>query len=146
VGGRWLGRCLSSFCSWTSVSARPTWRRHFEHSGSKVEILLDHFESGTPDAEWLPFVGRRGWTLLSKDKWSRKRKVERLALESAGVAVFVLSSGDMKGVEMADAFCKAYPRMKKIVRDHLPPFVAVVRGNGQVSLLTDPPRRGGLRR
>ena len=115
-------------------------------AGVQVELLLDHFATGTPDEEWLPEVGRRGWVLLTKDKWIRRRAVEMRALTNSGVPAFVLSSGDMSGAEMGKAFVQACPRMRKILRDYEPPFVAAVQASGRIRLLTDPARRAARRK
>ena len=84
--------------------------------------------------------------MFTKDKWIRKRNVERRALEGARVAAFVLTAGKLTGSEMAAAFTKAYPRIQKVLRDHEPPLIAAVSANGDVALLTDAPRRGGRKR
>lgn len=111
-----------------------------------VECLRDHFASGTEDAVWLPAVGKRGWVVLTKDKWIRRRDMERTALEDARVVAFVLTGGNLNGVEMAHAFLKAYPRMRKLLRDHDPPFIASVTPQGIVSILTGATRRGGKKK
>jgi len=112
----------------------------------RVEVFLEHFKSGTPDQDWLPIVGGKSWVVLTKDKMIRKREAEMAALSDGGVAAFVLTAGDMTGSQIASAFCAAIPRIQKLVRDRLPPFVAAVRGNGSVELLTDSPRRAALRK
>lgn len=61
--------------------------------GIAAEVLLDHFPSGTPDEIWLPEIGKRAWVVLSKDKWIRRRKIEKEALKNAHVTAFVLTSG-----------------------------------------------------
>ena len=73
--------------------------------GATVEILLDHFDTGTPDEEWLPVIGQREWVLLTKDKLIRK-----------------------------------------VVRDHEPPYIATVGSRGKIRLLTNPVRRAGHRK
>ncbi len=45
------------------------------------------FGTGTPDVDWLPRVGARGWILITKDKNIRKREVELRALKQAGVTM-----------------------------------------------------------
>lgn len=109
--------------------------------GIKVEVLDEHFENNTPDELWLSEVGKRGWVVLTKDKNIRRRQVERQALLRAGVAAFVLTAGDITGAEMAEAFWRAYPRMRKCLRDYELPFIASVSAAGAVRLLTDPRRR-----
>ncbi|MFY9344841.1 MAG: hypothetical protein WAT39_20275 [Planctomycetota bacterium] len=118
----------------------------FRRIGVRTECLVDHFPSGTRDEVWLPTVGANGWVVLTKDKWIRKREVERRALEAGSVAAFVLTAGDLNGSEMATAFVRAYPRLRKALRDHSPPFIASVTANGEVAMLTDTPRRGGMRK
>lgn len=114
--------------------------------GIRVETLLDHFPSGTLDQDWLPELGRRGWVLLTKDKDVRRRQVERDAMMQASIPSFVLAAGDLPGAAMAGAFAMAYPQMRKLVRDYLPPFVAVVRANGKVQMVTNPRRRAAIER
>jgi hypothetical protein len=82
----------------------------------EVHVLRDVFPPGTADEEWLPVVGRAGWVVLTKDKWIRRREVERQALLRAGVAAFVLTAGEMTGAEMAQAFADACPRIRKVAR------------------------------
>lgn len=114
--------------------------------GIRVECLRDHFPSGTEDAVWLPAAGEHGWVVLTKDKWIRRRDMERTALEAGRVVAFVLTGGNLSGAEMARAFIKAYPRMRKLLRDHDPPFIASVTPQGVVSILTSATRRGGKRK
>ncbi len=110
------------------------------------EPVLFLVASGTEDEDWLPVVGARQWVVLTKDKWIRRREMEREALIQAKVAAFVLSAGNLTGTEMAVAFTKAYPRIQKTLRDHEPPFVASVDATGQVRLLTDAVRRAAKRK
>jgi hypothetical protein len=36
-----------------------------------------HFPAGTEDSIWLPFVGKKSWILLTKDKRIRFNDLER---------------------------------------------------------------------
>jgi len=112
----------------------------------KVEVLADHFTPGTPDETWLPQVGKRGWVVVTKDKRIRHRQVEREALLGAGVTSFVLSSGEIDAKAMAAILIATYPRMRKLVRDYEPPFIATVYPTGSVKMLTDPARRADVRK
>ena len=80
-------------------------------AGVRVELLIDHHSPGTPDAEWLADVGRRGWVVLTKDKRMRFRPAEQIAIVKHGVRAFVLTSGEMSAQDMAVAFLEAMPRM-----------------------------------
>lgn len=140
---------MTPFCFLMNASARPRLPEPFvghRRAGIVAHVFRDYFPSGVRDEQWLPEVGRRNWVVLSKDKWIRRREVERTALMNAGVAAFVLSSGDMKGTEMGRAFAKAYPRIRKLLRDYVPPFIATVNTDGGVRLDTAAQRRAGIRR
>lgn len=97
----------------------------------------DVFAPGTPDAEWLPHVGSRGWIVFTKDTRIRYRTNERDALLRANVRAFVLRSGNLTGHQMADAFVKALPRIEAILRNQKGPFIAGVSAAGAVTLLLD---------
>ena len=68
------------------------------------------------------------------------------ALKSANVAAFVLTAGDLTGQEMAAAFVKALPRIRKLLRDREVPLVGGVKSSGEVELLTASARRASKRR
>ena len=60
-------------------------------------------------------IGKRRWIVLTKDDRIRYRVTERTAILSARVRAFVLTSTQLQGAEMAAAFIKALPRIKRIV-------------------------------
>jgi predicted nuclease of predicted toxin-antitoxin system len=104
-------------------------------AGCAVEIHDRHFAQDARDAEWLPEVGRQGWVVLTKDHHIRTRQVELIALLSAGVAAFVLTAGDLSGPEMAQAFVRALPKMKRMLVGQPRPFIARVSPSGVVTLI-----------
>jgi PIN like domain len=103
--------------------------------GETVEIHDDHFLPDAKDEDWLLEVGKRGWIVLTKDDRIRYRVTERTAIASAKVRAFVLTSTQLQGTEMAAAFIKALPRIKRVVASHAPPLIARVSRTGKVSLL-----------
>ena len=104
-------------------------------AGCSVEIHDDHFPPGAQDAEWLPVVGGRSWVVLTKDQHIRTRQNELVALLSAGIAAFVLAGGDLTGPEMAEAFVRALPRMRRMLVGQRRPFIARVSAGGSLSLI-----------
>lgn len=104
-------------------------------AGCTVEIHDQHFPQAAKDAEWLPEVGRRGWVVLTKDHHIRTRQNELVALLSAGVAAFVLTGADLTGPEMAEAFVRALPRVRRMLVGQPRPFIARVSGAGHVTLI-----------
>ena len=94
--------------------------------GAQAEHHDDHFAQDAPDQDWLGEVGRRGWLVLTKDKEIRRRTLEREALLAAGVRAFVLTSGNLRGAEMAEIFVRHLRRMERLARRTPPPFIARV--------------------
>jgi PIN like domain len=103
--------------------------------GATVEIHDDHFAPDAKDEEWLVEVAKRGWVVLTKDDRIRYWATERTALLSAGVRAFVLTSSQLQGSEMAAAFVKALPQIKRLIAKHAPPFIGRVSRSGKVSPL-----------
>lgn len=120
--------------------------RALREKGIKVELLHEHFPLSTDDRDWLREVGRRGWVVLTKDQRIRRRQAEFQALLEAGVAAFVLTSGNLSGTATADAFVRAYPRMQKVLRDYASPFIAALDGSGNVKLLTPAERHAARKK
>jgi PIN like domain len=109
--------------------------------GVRFERHLDHAARGTPDEEWLPVVGKRGWVLLTADKNIRYNLLERRALERNAVREFVFASGNLSGGDMAAALEKALGRMRSLCRRTQPPFVAAITKAGEVHLRWPKPKR-----
>jgi len=68
----------------------------------------------------------------------RYRETEMTALLAAKVRAFVLTSGNLRADEMAEAFIKALPRMEHFLRKVKRPFVARVTRGGKADLLLAP--------
>lgn len=91
-------------------------------AGADVRIHDDLFAQDARDQDWLPEVGTKGWTVLTKDSHIKHRLVERTALLEAGVRAFVLVSGNITGSEMATIFVKALPSNEEVRGKALPSF------------------------
>ena len=104
-------------------------------AGAILHIHDDYFPPDAKDEDWLAEAGQRGWIVLTKDHRIRYRHVERLALMKAGVAAFILTSGDLQGEEMAQIFVRALSRIKPFLQKHAKPFIAKIAKDGSVSML-----------
>jgi hypothetical protein len=100
----------------------------------KHERHGNHFEPGTEDSVWLPFVGQQGWIVLTKDKRIRFNQLEKTAVCRYRVREFYFSSGNHSGAEMAEILKAALPEMVRIARKHEPPFIASVSKSGHVDV------------
>jgi hypothetical protein len=116
-------------------------------AGETVEAHDTHFSKNATDVEWLSFVGRKEWVVLSKDDRIRLNEVERNALNEAGVAAFFLGRSDLTGAQMASAIVAALPAMKRALRRFHVPFIARISADGDVSVFESagqnfkPPKR-----
>ena len=109
------------------------------NAGAQVEICTEHFPRGTKDHIWLPEVGRRGWAVLSRNKRIRWTPIERQAVVHSKVSKFTLVGTRLTGAEIAKAFVKALPRMKRLLAKYDPPFFAKVYRDGRVVMAEETP-------
>ncbi len=131
------------------MSARPTFyidrctgkgvARALREAGAAVEYHDDHFAIDTADVDWIPEVASRGWVILTKDKNIRRKHGEREALVTAGAKIITLTSGGMKGEEMARLFVDNLAGMEALAASQPPPFVAILGRGGLQVVLPAPP-------
>jgi predicted nuclease of predicted toxin-antitoxin system len=95
-------------------------------AGARVEAHDDHFAQDAADEEWIPDVTARGWVILTKDKNIRRRAGEREALVAAHPRIITLTSGNMRGADMAALFVGHLAEMEKLAGTQPAPFVAVL--------------------
>ncbi len=55
-----------------------------------------------------------------------------IAVQNSGACMFVLSSGNLRGSEMAEIFVQALPSMKSFIARIPAPFIAKVQKDGNV--------------
>jgi predicted nuclease of predicted toxin-antitoxin system len=99
-------------------------------AGADVRVHDDHFPQDALDETWIPEVAAQGWVILTKDKNIRRRQGEREAVLTADARVFTLSSGNMRGADMAALFVRYLADMEQVATTLKPPFVAVVSPQG----------------
>ena len=95
-------------------------------TGVEVRLHREFFADDEKDEIWLPDVAQRGWIILTRDKWIRRRPLEKQALIASGARAFVLTSGNLRGREMADILVKHIGRMERLARVTKPPFIFAV--------------------
>lgn len=83
---------------------------------------------------WLPFVGRQGWVLLTKDKKIRFNELKKSAIQRNRVREFYFASGNYSGAEMAEILVTALRDMARFCRRYEAPFIASISKSGHVSL------------
>jgi hypothetical protein len=83
---------------------------------------------------WLPFIGEKGWILITKDKRIRFNDLEREAVVAYGVREFYFTSGNHSGADMATMLIAALPEIVRLCEDQAPPFIASITKAGKVYL------------
>jgi predicted nuclease of predicted toxin-antitoxin system len=109
-------------------------------AGARVEAHDDHFAQDAADEQWIPDVAARGWVILTKDKNIRRRAGEREALVTASARIITLTSGNMRGADMAALFVGHLAEMEQLAATTPAPFVAILGPGGMQVVL---PRAGG---
>lgn len=99
-----------------------------------IETHDEHFARDEEDRVWLQTVGARGWVVLTKDQRLRYRPLEIAALRASNARVFVLTAGNLRGIEIAAVFLAALPQVYKVLHSRPGPFVARVSQLGHVTI------------
>jgi hypothetical protein len=73
--------------------------------------------------------------ILTKDAEIKNNQLELISLLQSGTATFSLNSKNLNGREMAEAFVRAIPDIRRFLRKFALPFIARVNAAGRVSIL-----------
>jgi predicted nuclease of predicted toxin-antitoxin system len=109
-------------------------RTELINAGLVVEIHDDHFARDEEDRVWLRTVGERGWVVLTKDQRLRYRPLEIAALRASRARVFVLTAGNLRGIEIAAVFVSALPRIFRVLHSVPGPFIARVSRSAHITV------------
>ena len=105
-------------------------------AGARVEVHDDYFAQATPDSDWIPEVGRRGWVLITKDQNIRRNPLELAAYHAAKLRGFVVTGKDMGAKDLADLLVLRLPGMARRVANRAGPLLfAISRGGIFTKLL-----------
>lgn len=109
-------------------------------AGWDIVVHDDHYgtrAADVADVEWLGEAGTNGWSVLIKDERIRYRAAEQRALVDAGVHVFCLSSGNLRGPQMAELFLEHEIAISAITQGSGPTFHAITRSGMRAIALDD---------
>ena len=81
----------------------------------EVIALRDKFKPNTPDSEWIPVAGKKGWIIISRDENQRRRKSEHQALIANGVRVLYVKHTALQDHLYPDAarIIKNWPKIEQ---------------------------------
>lgn len=103
-------------------------------AGAVIEVHDDHFPQATPDLDWMPVIGARGWVLVTRDRNIWRNSLERTAYQHARLRGFIVT-GVMGGQELGELLVSCLPRMiRKISRASGPLIYTISRGGSFTKL------------
>jgi hypothetical protein len=103
--------------------------------GWAVEAHDDHFAPATKDTELFGALASKGWVFLTQDAKIRYRPAETKAFRDAGLAVFVVVSGNLTWEQTVEVLVRARKRMEKKAASLKRPFVCRVAKDGSLKVL-----------
>ena len=71
---------------------------------------------------------------MTKDKKISIRRLEIEAIARSQVKVFILVSGNLTRLQMADVFAKSLPKIEKIALGNKAPFIAKIYKSGKIEV------------
>jgi hypothetical protein len=90
----------------------------------------EHFPPNTQDDQWMPTVGRAGWTVIGHDKKFHEIDVELQAIRDHQVGVFYLWGANAKRWDKVRLFAKVYDKIVTVIQSQRPPFIYRVYKSG----------------
>lgn len=95
-----------------------------EAIGIKVERHDAHFDQNTPDPIWMPYVAKRGWLAISKNRAQQSVPFEREIAMRSGLALFHLIGPKATHEALGENLVRTMPRIIAFREAHAPPFIA----------------------
>ena len=105
--------------------------------GVSVVHLQQHFPKDAPDRQWIPWVGKRGWVIVTTDGRILQNPAERRALERAHIIAVFLFRGFSEMTRWAQAcwLLRWWPRITSAVHQAAPGTNLHINRMGRVSEL-----------
>lgn len=79
---------------------------------SNVIHIHEKFPVGTPDEEWLEYVGKNKLVVITRDKMIRKNPKEKAALIKYGIVAFYLGGDKLSIKEISTQLINAWDKME----------------------------------
>lgn len=102
-------------------------------AGIACEVHDDHLPQEATDADWLQYVGERGWIAIGRDKNIRYRGPEKAALIQANACLIVVRAKNTTGSDIADLIIRHINRIYRFANKHDAPFIAGITRDGTIT-------------
>lgn len=90
--------------------------------GEAVEHLQDHFPEDAPDKDWLEYIGKNDFFLITRDDAIRKNPAEKKAFQDNSVGAFFLGGKKTTGWELIEQLVRNWKRIKEFAERTRRPF------------------------
>ena len=99
--------------------------------------LREHFPADTIDVTWIPWVGKKGWIIVTGDRGIAKKPAERKALEEAQTISLFLAKGIIHKplFELVAFIVRHWPTIEKAVERAKTGTSLELTVNGRVEIL-----------
>lgn len=104
--------------------------RGMECFGEDVMHLKDKFAQDTPDVEWLEYIGRNGYVLITRDQRVRWNPAEKGAIRKHRVGVFFLGGREQSSWQIIQQVIRNWHRIKEYAEKERPPYGFLVPPKG----------------
>jgi len=95
----------------------------FRCFGEDVTHLKEHFPEDVEDEQWLPFVGEREWTAITRDDRVRRRPLQLAKIREYDVGLYVLAGKNLSAWQLIQQLVRLWPRIKEGAEKAKRPFV-----------------------
>jgi hypothetical protein len=99
--------------------------------GEDVMHIIDRFDAGAEDIEWLSYVGSEGMILVTRDDKIRRHPLEKRALKEHRIGAFFLGGKNQNRCALIQQVVRSWPRMKDLATKTDRPFAFRVRPGGR---------------
>ncbi len=97
-----------------------------------IEYHQKYFALDSQDDEWMPEVGRRGWTLIGHDGQHHLVAAEHAAIVDYQIGCFYLWGNSALTWQKMRCFLRGFERIMEATQSMEPPFIYQVRETGQL--------------
>ena len=116
----------------------PKLAKMLRELGVDAWALREAFPENTPDTDYLPELGNRGWVLVTKDRHIRTRPVEAKALAESGVTALFLGPffGKLTFWAQATWLVNRWPEIEKFASRIDPGTIGLIKQRGAPQVIS----------
>ena len=98
--------------------------------GEDVVHLKEIFDEGTPDVDWLKYIGKTGLVLITRDERVRWNPAERKAITRYKVGAFFLGGKNLPRCKIIQQIIRHWRRIKELSDKTPHPFLFRIPPSG----------------